>query len=83
MSVKLLKEILPVEGVRLGVAASGERYENRNDLLVMELSEGTTCAALFTKNVFCAAAQNTFLVNRAAQVVPSDNSITSRSFLFS
>ena len=34
MSVKLLKEILPVDGIRLGVAASGERYENRNDLLV-------------------------------------------------
>ncbi len=55
MSVKLLKEILPVDGIRLGVAASGERYENRNDLLVMELSEGTSSAAIFTKNVFCAA----------------------------
>jgi glutamate N-acetyltransferase/amino-acid N-acetyltransferase len=55
MSAKLLNKILPVAGIRLGVAASGERYKNRNDLLIMELSVGASSAVLFTKNVFCAA----------------------------
>ena len=55
MSVELSKKILPVKGIRLGTAASGERYENRDDLLVVEVSEGTSSAAVFTRNVFCAA----------------------------
>ncbi len=55
MSVELSKKILPVKGIRLGTAASGERYENRDDLLVVEVSEGASSAAVFTRNVFCAA----------------------------
>jgi len=55
MSVELSKKILPVKGIRLGTAESGERYENRADLVVMELSEGASSAAVFTRNVFCAA----------------------------
>ncbi len=43
-----------VAGVKLGVAAAGI-YADRDDLLVMELAQGTTCAALFTRNAFCAA----------------------------
>lgn len=55
MSFELSKKILPVKGIRLGTAASGERYENRDDLLVVEVSEGASSAAVFTRNVFCAA----------------------------
>ena len=51
----MLKKISQIDGIRLGVAASGERYQNRNDLMVIELSEGTSCKALFTRNAFCAA----------------------------
>ncbi len=44
-----------VEGVRLGIAAAGIRYADRNDLVVIELAEGATCAGVFTRNAFCAA----------------------------
>ncbi len=48
-------EILPVAGVRLAAAAGGIRYQNRDDLVLMELAEGSVAAAVFTRNAFCAA----------------------------
>ena len=45
----------PVPGVRLSAAAAGIRYEGRDDLVLMELPEGSRCAAVFTRNAFCAA----------------------------
>ncbi len=45
----------PVPGVRLGTAAAGIRYPDRQDLLLIELPAGATCAAVFTRNAFCAA----------------------------
>jgi glutamate N-acetyltransferase/amino-acid N-acetyltransferase len=45
----------PVAGVRLGVAEAGIRKKNRRDLVVFELAAGSTVAATFTKNQFCAA----------------------------
>ena len=45
----------PVSGFRLGTASAGIKAPGRKDLVVMELSEATTAAALFTKNAFCAA----------------------------
>ncbi|MEJ2346644.1 MAG: bifunctional glutamate N-acetyltransferase/amino-acid acetyltransferase ArgJ [Gammaproteobacteria bacterium] len=47
--------LLPVAGVRLGVAAAGIRKTGKPDLMVMELTDGSTCAAVFTRNLFCAA----------------------------
>ncbi|HPE80295.1 MAG: bifunctional glutamate N-acetyltransferase/amino-acid acetyltransferase ArgJ [Sedimenticolaceae bacterium] len=44
-----------VRGIRLAVAAAGIRYKNRDDLLLIELAEGGACAAVFTRNAFCAA----------------------------
>lgn len=44
-----------IDGVRLGVAKSGIKYQDRKDLVVFELIEGSTCAGVFTKNAFCAA----------------------------
>jgi glutamate N-acetyltransferase / amino-acid N-acetyltransferase len=44
-----------VPGVRLGVAAAGIKYPDRKDMLVIELAEGGSCAAVFTRNAFCAA----------------------------
>ena len=49
------KNLLAIEGIRLGVAAAGIRYPDRNDLLLLEIAEGSQCAAVFTKNAFCAA----------------------------
>ncbi len=44
-----------VKGIRLSAAAAGIRYKNRDDLLLIELAEGGSCAAVFTRNAFCAA----------------------------
>ena len=44
-----------VPGVRIGVTMAGVRKANRRDLVVMALDEGSTVAAVFTKNRFCAA----------------------------
>ena len=44
-----------VAGVRLGVAAAGIKYPDRQDMLVIELAEGGHCAGVFTRNAFCAA----------------------------
>ncbi len=49
------QQILPVPGVRLGSAAAGIKYADRDDLVLMELAEGSRCAAVFTRNAFCAA----------------------------
>ncbi len=47
--------LLPVKGVRLATAATGMRYQGRDDLLVMSLSEGSSCSAVFTQSKTCAA----------------------------
>ncbi len=47
--------IHPVAGVRIGIAEAGIRKKNRRDLVVFELAPGSTVAATFTKNQFCAA----------------------------
>jgi glutamate N-acetyltransferase/amino-acid N-acetyltransferase len=44
-----------VPGVRLGVAAAGIKYPDRNDLLVIELPAGASAAGVFTQNAFSAA----------------------------
>lgn len=48
-------EFLPVPGIRLGTTGAGIRYRDRDDLVIVELAEGATCAAVFTRNAFCAA----------------------------
>lgn len=50
-----LPELLSIPGVRLGVACAGIRYPDRRDLVLIELTAGATCAAVFTRNAFCAA----------------------------
>ncbi|MCU7933154.1 MAG: bifunctional glutamate N-acetyltransferase/amino-acid acetyltransferase ArgJ [Candidatus Thiodiazotropha sp. (ex Codakia rugifera)] len=44
-----------VPGIRLGVAAAGIKYADRDDMVVIELADGATCAAVFTRNAFSAA----------------------------
>jgi glutamate N-acetyltransferase/amino-acid N-acetyltransferase len=46
---------LPVGGVRLTAGAAGIRYRERDDLVVIELAPESRCAAVFTRNAFCAA----------------------------
>ncbi|MCW8889409.1 MAG: bifunctional glutamate N-acetyltransferase/amino-acid acetyltransferase ArgJ [Sedimenticola sp.] len=45
----------PVPGIRLGATSAGIKYRDRNDLVIIELAEGGSCAAVFTQNAFCAA----------------------------
>lgn len=44
-----------IDGVRLGVTAAGIKKPGRRDLVVIEVPEGATVAATFTRNAFCAA----------------------------
>ena len=44
-----------VSGIKLGTACAGIKQTERDDLLLIEMAEGSTCAAVFTQNVFCAA----------------------------
>lgn len=44
--------VLPeIAGVKLGSAAAGIRYKNRDDVVMVELAAGTTVAGAFTKNL--------------------------------
>ncbi|MFD2111651.1 bifunctional glutamate N-acetyltransferase/amino-acid acetyltransferase ArgJ [Thiorhodococcus fuscus] len=45
----------PVAGVRLAAGPAGIRYQGRDDLVVLAFDRGTNCAAVFTRNAFCAA----------------------------
>ncbi len=44
-----------VPGVRIGTAMAGVRKANRRDLVLFELAAGSSVAAVFTLNRFCAA----------------------------
>lgn len=51
----VFEDFKPVKGVRVGIAQSGMRYKNRDDMVIFELCEGSTTAGVFTNNAFCAA----------------------------
>ncbi len=44
-----------VPGVRLGTVSAGIKTPGRKDLVLLEVSPNTRCAAVFTRNAFCAA----------------------------
>lgn len=50
-----VSNILPIDGIRLSTGAAGIRYQGRDDLLLVEIAEGSSVAAVFTQNRFCAA----------------------------
>lgn len=50
-----LPTLLPISGFKIGVASAGIKKVGRRDIVVMELTEGSSVAAVFTKNAFCAA----------------------------
>ena len=50
-----LPALLAVPGVRLGTVSAGIKTAGRRDLVLIEASPGTNCAAVFTQNAFCAA----------------------------
>ncbi len=48
-------ELANIQGLRLGVAEAGIKYQNRTDLGVILLDEGSSVAGVFTQNAFAAA----------------------------
>ena len=48
-------ELLPVNGVLLGIAEANIKKPNRKDLVVMQIDPQSTVAGVFTQNRFCAA----------------------------
>ena len=51
----VVEAALTVDGIRLHATAAHISRPDRNDLVLIELSDGTSTAAVFTKNAFCAA----------------------------
>ena len=49
------ENLLPVQGVSLGVAEANIKKAGRKDLLVIAIEDHATVAAVFTQNRFCAA----------------------------
>lgn len=45
----------PIGGFKLGTSCAGIKNIGRKDLVLMELAEQSTLAAVFTRNLFCAA----------------------------
>ena len=55
VNLQFNQHLLPIAGARLATLNAGIRYKGRDDLLLLELAEGSSCAAVFTRNAFCAA----------------------------
>ncbi|MGB1235230.1 MAG: bifunctional glutamate N-acetyltransferase/amino-acid acetyltransferase ArgJ [Planktomarina sp.] len=52
-SIPILRDIA---GVKIATAAAGIKYKNRDDVLLVELADGTSVAGVFTKSATCSAA---------------------------
>lgn len=48
-------EMNKISGIKLGTANAGIKQTERDDILVVQMIEGTTCAGVFTQNIFCAS----------------------------
>ena len=44
-----------VAGIRLAAIAANIRYQERLDLVLIEIADGSTVSGVFTQNAFCAA----------------------------
>lgn len=47
--------MLNVSGITLGTACAGIKQTVKDDILVIQMAEQSTCASVFTQNAFCAA----------------------------
>ncbi len=48
-------EMNTISGIKLGTSNAGIQQTERDDLVVVEMAEGATCAGVFTQNAFSAA----------------------------
>lgn len=46
---------IAIDAIELGPVAAGIKADGSNDLLLVHLPQGSTCAGVFTQNLFCAA----------------------------
>ena len=60
----------PVQGFQLGTTCAGIKVAGRKDLVLMQVAEGSTSAAVFTQNKFCAAPV-TIAKQHLGQISPS------------
>ncbi len=54
-NVAIPQTIYTIDGIKLSATAAGVRYKDRDDLVVIEIDEGSEVAVVTTKNAFCAA----------------------------
>ena len=47
--------LAPIKGIRLGWAEANIKKQNRKDLLIIEIADGSAVSGVFTQNRFCAA----------------------------
>jgi len=55
VNLKEPDSLLSVEGIRLACVSAGIKKNQSKDLVLIELAQGSNCAAVFTQNKFCAA----------------------------
>lgn len=55
VGLKFPSSILPINGIRLSACCANIYQKKRSDLTLIELSEGSKVAGVFTRNLFCAA----------------------------
>jgi glutamate N-acetyltransferase/amino-acid N-acetyltransferase len=55
VGLKPLSTLHPVPGIRWGIASAGIKKPGKRDVTVMEIAPDAVCAAVFTRNAFCAA----------------------------
>ena len=55
LQTPLAADLLPIDGVRIGVVEAGIRKVARKDLTVFLIDSGASVGAVFTQNRFCAA----------------------------
>jgi glutamate N-acetyltransferase / amino-acid N-acetyltransferase len=55
VGLEIPSHLKPVDGVKLAASSANIYAKKRNDLVLIELSEGSVISAVFTKNIFCAA----------------------------
>ncbi|MFW2374283.1 MAG: bifunctional glutamate N-acetyltransferase/amino-acid acetyltransferase ArgJ [Gammaproteobacteria bacterium] len=55
VGLKEPQRLLPIKGIKTSAIAAGIKKSASQDLVLFELAEASRCAAVFTRNLFCAA----------------------------
>ena len=55
IALQSASNLLPITGIQIATASAGIKYSDRDDLVLLKISEGSNTAVVLTKNQFCAA----------------------------